>query len=87
VIYEEEPVYPVSARYARHEGSGTFWIHIDPSGRVNAVKIVESTRYKDLDNAAVYALYRWRFKPGKTAQALVPITFSLTTHSIGVHRY
>jgi TonB family protein len=89
VIYMERPVYPISARIRRKTGSGLFWMHFDKSGRVTAVKILESTKQPELDNAAVYAFYRWRCRPGQVYEAIIPVTFTMQgPHSgVGGHAY
>ena len=75
MINMERPIYPKSARMMRKVGDGVFWMKFDKTGRVKAVKIMESTKHSDLDNAAVYACYRWRCRPGEVDQAIVPIVF------------
>jgi TonB family protein len=75
MINMEGAIYPDSARRMRKMGHGVFWMKFDKTGRVKAVKIIESTKHSDLDNAAVYACYRWRCRPGEVDQAIVPIVF------------
>ncbi len=76
LTYLERPVYPTSAQIHRKTGTGLFWMKFDKTGRVTAVKIIESTKQPDLDNAAVYAFYHWRSRPGEVDQVIVPITFT-----------
>lgn len=85
----ERPVYPVSALIHRRTGSGLFWMRFDKTGRVTAVKIVESTEQPELDNAAVCAFYHWRCRPGEVDQVVVPVTFTLhgPHSSVGGHAY
>jgi TonB family protein len=71
----DRPVYPNSARMMRKVGNGVFWMKFDHNGRVKAVKIVQSTKHSDLDNAAVHSCYRWQARPGEVDQAIVPIVF------------
>jgi TonB family protein len=75
MINMEGAIYPSSARRMRKVGHGAFWMKFDKTGRVKAVKIIQSTKHSDLDNAAVYACYRWRCRPGEVDQAIVPIVF------------
>lgn len=75
MINMESPIYPNSARMMRKFGHGVFWMKFDKNGRVKTVKIVESTKQSDLDNAAVYACYRWRCRPGEVDQVIVPFVF------------
>ena len=87
IIHMERPVYPIAARIGGRTGSGLFWMHFDKSGRVTAVKIVESTRQPELDNAVVYAFYRWRSRPGKVYEAIIPVTFTMQGPHSGVGRH
>ena len=77
MINMDRPVYPNSARIMRKFGHGVFWMKFDKTGRVKAVKIIKSTKHSDLDNASVYALYRWRCRPGEVDQAVVPVVFTI----------
>ena len=72
------PVYPYSDRAAHREGHGFFRIMIDPrTGSVVTVTVVKSTGFKTLDDAAVQALGKWYWKPGKWKEVYVPVTFTL----------
>jgi TonB family protein len=75
MIRMDRPVYPNSARMMRKVGDGVYWMKFDRNGRVKAVKIIQSTKHSDLDNAAVYACYRWQARPGEVDQAIVPMVF------------
>jgi len=75
MISMEQPIYPNSARMMRKFGNGVFWMKFDNNGRVKTVKIIQSTKHSDLDNAAVHACYRWRCRPGEVDQAIVPFAF------------
>ena len=70
------PEYPVSGRIHRRTGSGVFRIVFNKSGRVAAVSAIKSTGHKDLNQAAAYAFYRWRCRPGTVDQIIVPVTFT-----------
>src|SRR4051812_20364283 len=60
------PRYPYEARTRRITGSGIFVCRIDiKTGHVKKVIIAKSTGSPVLDNAAVEALQRWEFQPGK----------------------
>ena len=45
------------------------------TGKVNEVVILQSTGSDPLDREAIFALRRWRFRPGKARQVDLPITF------------
>jgi TonB family protein len=58
------PEYPENARQAEIEGQVILQIVVDPVGRVEPdIKIVESI--PPLDAAAIDAVRRWRFAPGR----------------------
>src|SRR5207302_4615593 len=60
------PEYPSQERALHHEGAGRFRVTLDlRSGTVVSVSVLESTGFKTLDESAVVALSRWRWKPGR----------------------
>ncbi|WP_299306959.1 energy transducer TonB [uncultured Croceicoccus sp.] len=77
------PEYPFIARRAREEGTVLLRVLVDPSGRVDTLKIAEGSRSSRLDEAALRAVRKWKFKPATqtgravAAWVVVPITFSL----------
>jgi TonB family protein len=84
------PPYPTAYRARRLEGTGSYWLHFNAkTGRVDAVKIVQSTGHTELDNAAVSTFYRWRCRPGELDHAIIPATFTLDHphRGVGVHSY
>jgi protein TonB len=73
------PEYPYEARRQRITGSGIVVMTVDSStGSVANVSMAESTGSPVLDNAALTAFSRWRFKPGTVSRIKAPITFTLT---------
>lgn len=84
LVYRERPVAPVSTRIHRKDVSGLYWLQFDKTGRVVAVKIVQSTTDKDFDNSVVYSLYRWRCRPGEVDQVIVPISFVANPYDAGI---
>jgi TonB family protein len=69
------PEYPENARQAEIEGQVTLQIVVDPAGRVEPdIKVVESI--PTLDAAAIDAVRRWRFAPGRDRYGN-PIRFSV----------
>lgn len=82
-IFGPKPDYPYEARAKRLTGSGVCVVNVDPStGNVTSADMVQSTGSPILDNAAVSAFRRWRFKPGVLSKAKIPVTFTLTGASI-----
>jgi TonB family protein len=64
VAYAPYPEYPLEAQRRHERGSGVFLLRvIIHSGRVTQVVIGRSCGYKSLDDAAVKAFSKWRFKP------------------------
>ena len=95
VTYSPAPVYPILARQFNPaflnsrrsaSGSGLFVLIIDrETGKVTQVTTVLSTGQKVLDDAAISAFSRWRFKPKTQFRAVrVPITF-LEQQSVRYH--
>ena len=78
-IYAPRPEYPYEARRQRTTGSGLVILMIDSrTGSVTNARMAQSTGSVVLDNSAVSALRRWRFKSGTAAKVQVPITYTLT---------
>jgi protein TonB len=78
VTYAPRPVYPYEARRQRMAGSGVALLTIDQtSGTVTNVVMTRSCGNAILDNSALDALRRWRFKPGSATKVQVPITYTL----------
>ncbi len=72
--------YPYADRQGYHQGSGLFRITIDPTtGAATHVTILRSTGYHTLDNSAMVALGRWRWKPGTWKEVDMPITFHMAS--------
>ena len=84
LIGREVPNYPVEARRREVQGVVLLEAIVDREGRVepNSVKVLESVAL--LDGAAVEAVKRWRFRPGRdrngaTVRVIleIPIRFAL----------
>lgn len=59
-----------------HRGSGLLRLTLDlKTGSVTRVAIVRSTGFSALDNSAIEAFRKWRWKPGRWKEIDVPITF------------
>ena len=59
------PEYPRSALRAGASGNVVLRIEVRADGRVGEVEVVESSRHRQLDRAAVRAVRRWRFQPAQ----------------------
>ena len=78
-ISSPRPPYPYEARSKRITGSGVIVATVDPgSGDVTNASVAKSTGSSILDDAAVSAFRRWRFRPGTVSKVNIPITFTLT---------
>lgn len=90
LIESPTPPYPPAYRALRLEGTGSFWLHFNTkSGRVDAVKVVQSTGHAELDKVAVSTFYRWRCRPGWLESVTIPAAFTLDHphRGVGVHSY
>lgn len=73
------PEYPYEARSRHITGSGVAVMAVDPAtGFVGDVVMEQSIGNSILDNTAISAFRRWRFKSGTPRKVRVPITFNLT---------
>lgn len=81
--YRPEPAYPSFARRQGYEGRVIIRVRVSSMGSVGAAQVVRSSGYAMLDETALSAIKRWRFRPaqqgGKPVEATlnVPITFKL----------
>jgi protein TonB len=57
------PVYPSAARRRGIEGQVTIRIHIDPSGAVSEVEVVDVVGHDSFRSSVEKAVSRWRFTP------------------------
>jgi TonB family protein len=71
LIHKYEPEYSEEARKAKYSGSVVLAVVIDSSGQVTNVKVIKSLGL-GLDEKAMEAVRRWRFRPGtKDGQPMV----------------
>jgi protein TonB len=82
VVYQPAPPYPPELKRKKIQGTVLVLFLVDKDGRVKEPKIQKSD-HPSFDNAALGAVKRWRFEPGKVGGAAVqfrmrvPITFAL----------
>ncbi len=75
------PAYPALSRRLGEEGKLMLQVELDESGRISKAKVVESSGYPRLDNAALSAVKTWRCRPAMRngqpvlAVALQPFNF------------
>ena len=73
------PQYPYEDRARHRQGDGLFRITLDPkTGLVTRVTVVKSTGVTSLDNSAIAAMRKWRWKPGRWQEVDMPVRFQLT---------
>ena len=77
VLYAPKPTYPPVALQQRLSGYGVYKLDLD-SGTPYDVRVIRSTGYAILDDAAVAALRTWRFVPHRTPWVTIPIEFRVT---------
>ena len=65
VVSAMQPKYPSSARSAGIEGVVGVKMLVNASGKVTEATVVRSSGNAALDEAAVAAVYKWRFTPAK----------------------
>lgn len=58
-----QTIYPAASQSAGEQGVAKIKAYVRPNGRATRVRIVESTGYQDLDDAAVQTVMNWRFVP------------------------
>ena len=66
-ISQPKPKYPSAARRAGQQGTVTLSFTVGSSGKVTSIRIAKSSGHALLDNAALAAIRRWRFKPARNA--------------------
>lgn len=75
------PAYPALSRRMGEEGKLVLQVEMDETGRISKAKIIESSGYSRLDNAALSAVKTWRCRPAMRdghpvpAIALQPFNF------------
>ena len=73
-----KPEYPYEARSRHITGSGVCVVSVDASGTVTDATMAQSLGNPILDNSAVSAFRRWKFKPGVAPKVKIPITFTMS---------
>jgi TonB family protein len=82
ILFQVEPEYSEEARKAKYNGEVTLTVVVDASGQVKNVKVVRGVGM-GLDEKAIEAVSKWKFKPGmKNGQpvavmANIVVTFRL----------
>jgi len=70
VLYKVDPTYTEEARSARYSGTVVLQVIVDPGGFARDIKVVRSLGM-GLDDKAIEAVRKWKFRPGyKNGQAV-----------------
>jgi periplasmic protein TonB len=67
VSHRVEPIYPAQSSRAHEEGTTVVAVLIGPAGHPEQVKVLRSSGFARLDDAAVHAIRQWTFVPRKDA--------------------
>jgi len=80
-----DPEYPMKAQHLGYQGQGIYRLIInDKTGTVEEVKVMKSTRSRELDASAVMTLFNWKFRPGINHRDLL-VVFQMTGWSRELH--
>jgi protein TonB len=83
VVNRPGPRYPESARRAGAQGTTLLKVHVLDDGSLADIKVEESAGHAALDRAALDAVRRWKFEPGRqngkpvALWVLIPFEFRL----------
>jgi TonB family protein len=72
LLYKVEPEYSEDARAAKFQGTVLLRLVVDADGTATDVEVARSLGY-GLDEKAVEAVMRWKFKPGTMGGSPVPV--------------
>jgi protein TonB len=71
------PPYPTLSRRLREEGTVVLDILIRADGSVGEIKLKTSSGFKRLDDAAIHAVKRWRYKPATQGGKAIDFWYEL----------
>ncbi|NJL24728.1 MAG: energy transducer TonB [Calothrix sp. SM1_5_4] len=71
------PIYPLSARKEKRTGDLELVYRVTREGKVDEIQVAKSSGHKDLDLAAVNAISKFKFFPGRRVGPRHPVQFSL----------
>jgi TonB family protein len=63
LLFKVEPEYSEEARKAKLQGTVTLYVEVDPSGHPTNIRVIHSLGL-GLDEKAIEAVRRWKFRPG-----------------------
>ena len=77
------PAYPAEAIRQHQTGTVHLLIHIGIAGVPDLVEVAGSSGHTSLDQAALTAVERWRFRPAQAGTGPVPYSVPLDIHFVG----
>ena len=78
-IFKPEPEYSEEARAAKFQGTVRLAIVVDTDGTAKDIRVV-GVLGMGLDEKAVEAVRKWRFKPGRKGAQPVPVSANVEVH-------
>ena len=72
VLVKVDPEYSEEARKAKYSGTVVLSVVVDPEGKARDIRVVKSLGM-GLDEKAIEAVEKWKFKPGMKAGLAVPV--------------
>ncbi|HWB86287.1 MAG TPA: energy transducer TonB [Bryobacteraceae bacterium] len=82
LVYKVEPEYSEEARKAKYQGTVVLYVEVDPAGHAINMRVLRSLGL-GLDEKAMEAVKKWKFKPGYlngkpvTVAATIEVNFRL----------
>jgi TonB family protein len=82
LLYKTEPEYSEEARAAKYQGTVLLYVEVVPDGTAQNI-VVRRSLGLGLDEKAIEAVRRWKFRPGTkdgqpvTVQATIEVNFRL----------
>ncbi len=75
-LYRPEPEYSEEARKAKYQGTVVLYGVVDPNGKTRDLKVMRSLGL-GLDEKAIEAVEKWKFRPGTKDGKPVPVYVSI----------
>ena len=70
------PTYPVPQSWSFKHGKGVYELHVDATGKVSEVRVLQSSGDKTFDKTVLKTLQKWEFNRGPLIVE-IPLRFSL----------
>jgi protein TonB len=75
-----KPAYPRQARLRGEQGMVLLLVRVSEVGRVSDVRVVRSSGFESLDEAALTAVKRWTFHPARRGDKPVEMSVHVPVH-------